>query len=393
MAHKTPTAQIKRAWRTVTLVPGDGIGREITASLVSVFAAANVPILWDKYSSPSANDAELARIIESVSKTGALLKGPLGTPIGGGHASFNMELRKTLGLYANLRPFKTMPGVKSRYDGVDLIVVRENTEGEYSGVEHEVSPGVIESQKVTTRKACARIAEFAFKMATLEGRRKVTAVHKANIQKKSDGLFLECCREVAARHPKIGYEEMIVDNCCMQLVLNPERFDVLVLPNLYGDIVSDLCAGLIGGLGIAPSANIGTDKAMFEAVHGTAPDLAGKGIANPTALILSGVLLLRHLGLHQYADRIENAVRQVIAEGDNLTSDLGGTATTGWFTHALVRAIDRSIEDVGVHSSAKAESCVPLCIELPVSKVHHVPASGQARRKTKSPGQKLPVRE
>ncbi len=235
-----------------------------------------------------------------------------------------------------------MAGFKSRYEIIDLIVVRENTEGEYCGLEHEVIPGVVEALKIVTRTASTRIAEFAFTTAIQKGRRKVTAIHKANIMKKADGLFLRCCREVAQRHPTITYEEMLIDNCCMQLVLNPLRFDVLLLPNLYGDIVSDLCAGLIGRLGLAPSGNIGKRSAMFESVHGTAPDLAGKGVANPTALILSGVLALRHLGLNEYAAEIESAVRNTILSGKSLTRDLGGDASTQEFTDALVQALQHS---------------------------------------------------
>jgi isocitrate dehydrogenase (NAD+) len=263
-----------------------------------------------------------------VRRNGLALKGPTGTPIGGGHRSVNVELRKRLDLYANLRPVKTLPGVKCRYDGVDLIVVRENTESLYSGLEHEVVPGVVESLKIITEKASTRIARYAFEHAVRAERRRITAVHKANILKLSDGLFLDCCRKVAREYPQIRYDEMIVDATCMKLVLDPDPFDVLLLENLYGDIVSDLCAGLVGGLGLAPGANIGEHGAIFEAVHGTAPDIAGKNQANPVALILSAALMLEHVGEVAAAERVRRAVRDVMAEGRTLTPDLGGSAGT-----------------------------------------------------------------
>lgn len=259
------------------------------------------------------------------------------TPIGKGFRSLNLTLRKELQLYANVRPCMSIPGFKTRYDDVDLVTIRENTEGEYSGLEHEVVPGVVESLKVITRKSSTRVAEFAFEFAAKNGRKKVTAVHKANIMKLADGLFIKCCREVSEKYPHIQYEEMIVDNTCMQLVTNPNQFDVMVMPNLYGDIISDLCAGLIGGLGLTPSGNIGEGGlALMEAVHGTAPDLVGKDAANPTALLLSGVMMLRHLNLMQHAERIERATLGTIAEGKFLTKDLGGSSGTSDFTKAII---------------------------------------------------------
>jgi isocitrate dehydrogenase (NAD+) len=263
------------------------------------------------------------------------LKGPTETPVGTGHRSVNVELRKRLDLYANLRPVKTLPGVKSRYENVDIVVVRENTEDLYSGLEHVVVPGVVESLKIITEKASTRIAKFAFEYAKANARRKVTAVHKANIMKLSDGLFLDCCRAVARHHPEVTYDEMIVDNTCMQLVLDPTRFDILLLENLYGDIVSDLCAGFIGGLGMAPGANIGVDTALFEAVHGSAPDIAGKNLANPIAVVLSGAMMLDHLGEHKAAERVRQAVHAVLREGQKLTRDLGGTAGTTEIAEAI----------------------------------------------------------
>ncbi|MDP9291866.1 MAG: isocitrate/isopropylmalate family dehydrogenase, partial [Verrucomicrobiota bacterium] len=248
-------------------------------------------------------------------------------------------LRKAFQLYANLRPCHSIPGLKTRYDDVDVVVVRENTEGEYSGLEHEVVPGVVESLKIITRAASMRIAEFAFSYATTQNRKKISAIHKANIMKKSDGLFLECCREVSKKFPQIQYEEAIVDACCMQLVSNPNRYDVMVLPNLYGDIVSDLCAGLVGGLGVAPSGNIGEHGAIFESVHGTAPDIAGQGKANPTALLLSACMMLRHLGENELTDKIQAACYAVIASREHVTFDLGGRATTNEFTQAIIRSL------------------------------------------------------
>jgi isocitrate dehydrogenase (NAD+) len=318
---------------TATLIPGDGIGPEVVAAAVRVLSATGIEFEWEtQIAGESALGKEGValppKVLESIRKNKIALKGPTGTPIGTGHRSVNVDLRKQLDLYANLRPVATLPGVKSRYDGVDLVVVRENTEDLYSGLEHVVVPGVVESIKIITEKASTRIARFAFEYARTHGRKRVTSVHKANIMKLSDGLFLDCCRTVAKGFPEVRYDEIIVDNCCMQLVLDPTRFDMLLLENLYGDIVSDLCAGFIGGLGLAPGANIGEHVAVFEAVHGSAPDIAGKNLANPMALILSSALMLDHLGEQAAADRVRNAVRGVLAEGQKLTRDLGGSAGT-----------------------------------------------------------------
>ena len=266
------------------------------------------------------------------------LKGPTATPIGGGHQSINVQLRKKLGLYTNFRPVRMLPGLKTRFHdvAVNLAIFRENTEDLYAGLEHEIVPGVVESLKIITQNASMRIARAAFEYAHREGRCKVTAIHKANIMKLSDGLFLKCCREVAAGFPAIQYTELIVDNACMQLVMRPETFDLLVMPNLYGDIISDLCAGLVGGLGIVPGANMGDHHAIFEAVHGTAPDIAGKGLANPTALMQSAVLMLAHLGEREASVRLQSAIERVYAEGKHLTGDVGGPASTDEFTDAVI---------------------------------------------------------
>lgn len=328
----------------ITLIPGDGIGPEVTAAAVSVLRAAGVDIEWEtfvvgaealtKYGDPLPKD-----LIESIRRNKVALKGPVMTPIGTGFVSANVRLRKELDLYANLRPVKSLPGVPSRYENVDLVVVRENTEDLYSGLEHEVVPGVIESLKIITERASRRIARFAFEYARREGRRKITAIHKANIMKMSDGLFLRCFREVATEYPEIEADDLIVDNACMQLVMNPNQFDVLLLENLYGDIISDLGAGLVGGLGVVPGANIGDDMAVFEAVHGAAPNIAGKGVANPTALIQTAVLMLKHIGEREAAARIQMALERVLAEGKVLTRDLGGQASTLDFTEAVIRAL------------------------------------------------------
>jgi isocitrate dehydrogenase (NAD+) len=278
-------------------------------------------------------------VLESIRRNKVALKGPTETPVGTGHRSVNVELRKQLDLYANLRPVESLPGVKSRYADVDLVVVRENTEDLYSGLEHVVVPGVVESLKIITEKASTRIARFAFDYARTHARKKITAVHKANIMKLSDGLFLDCCRKVAKEYADVTYDEIIVDNACMQLVLDPSRFDVMLLENLYGDIVSDLCAGFVGGLGMTPGANIGVSEAVFEAVHGSAPDIAGKNLANPVALILSGALMLDHLGEHDAAERVRRAVRAVLAEGKKLTRDLGGTAGTTEIAEAIASRV------------------------------------------------------
>jgi isocitrate dehydrogenase (NAD+) len=278
-------------------------------------------------------------LVSALLRTRVGLKGPITTPVASGHASINVALRKALELYANFRPITRIPGIKTPFENVDMIVVRENTEGEYSGLEHTVVPGVVESLKIITAYASARIALFAFEYARKVGRKKITSVHKANIMKLSDGLFLDSARKIAAAFPDIEYQEMIVDNCCMQLVMRPQQFDMLLLENLYGDIVSDLAAGLVGGLGLVPGANLGEHCALFEAVHGSAPDLAGKNLANPTALVLSAVLMLHHLGQDLVADRLEKAVHSVYQEGRCLTRDIGGTASTEEFTSALIGAL------------------------------------------------------
>lgn len=331
---------------TLTLIPGDGIGPEVTDAAVRVIREAGVDIDWrivelgaealEKYGTQIPDHA-----IQSVRETRVALKGPVTTPVGVGFQSANVLLRKALQLYASLRPVKNVPGIGSCYTGIDLIVIRENTEGLYSGIEHEVVPGVVESLKIITRSASSRIARFAFDYAIRNGRKKITAVHKANIMKKSDGLFLECAREVAASHPEIEYEEMIVDSTCMQLVMNPYRFDMLLMENLYGDILSELCSGLVGGVAVVPGANIGDDAAVFEAVHGSAPDLAGKNVANPTGIILSAVMMLRHIGENDAANRIEQAIFDVLRRGDVRTPDLGGVATTVQMTDAVVQAMGK----------------------------------------------------
>lgn len=329
-----------------TLFPGDGIGPEICEAVKQVFVAARIPVQWDVQHvgtevDPRTNSMVTRENLDSVLRNKIGLKAPMTTPIGKGFRSLNLTLRKELDLYANVRPCFSIPGYKTRYDNVNLVTVRENTEGEYSGLEHEVVPGVVESLKVITRRASTRVAEFAFKYAKDHRRSKISAIHKANIMKKADGLFLECCREVAEKYPDIKYEEVIVDNACMQLVRDPTQFDVLVMPNLYGDILSDLCAGLIGGLGLTPSANIGTNGiALAEAVHGTAPDIAGKNLANPTALLLSGCMMLRLIDLHEAADRIQTACLSVIAEGKYRTRDLGGNSTMSDFTAAIIDKLD-----------------------------------------------------
>jgi isocitrate dehydrogenase (NAD+) len=325
----------------ITLIPGDGIGPEVSAAVLRIIEAAGVQIEWERFIvGGAAQDLQGISlpdaVIESVRRNGVALKGPVATPIGSGFESVNVRLRKILDLYANLRPVRNLPGVTSRYGNVDLIIVRENTEGLYSGLEHEVIPGVVESLKIMTEKASTRIAIFAFEYARKFGRKRVTCVHKANIMKKSDGLFLHCFELVAVNYPEIQHDQKIVDNTCMQLVMNPEQFDILLMENLYGDIVSDLAAGLVGGLGVVPSGNIGHNAALFEAVHGTAPDLAGKNQANPTALLLSAIMMLRHINEEAAAGRIEGALNQVLAKRETVTRDLGGTASTRHFTDAII---------------------------------------------------------
>jgi len=330
---------------TVTLIPGDGIGPEVAASVVRILAEAGVPIEWEEHvaGTPALNrygDPLPFALLESIERNRVALKGPITTPVGEGFASVNVRLRKELDLYANLRPVRSLPGIPTRFGAVDLIVVRENTEDLYSGLEHIVVPGVVESLKIITERASLRIARFAFEYARRENRRKVTAVHKANIMKLSDGLFLDCFRRVAREYPEIEIEEKIVDNACMQLVLNPQQFDVLLLENLYGDIISDLAAGLVGGLGVVGGANLGDTIAVFEAVHGSAPDIAGKNIANPTAMLLSALMMLRHLGEGEAADRIYAALCRVLADRGIRTRDLGGSATTTEFTEAILAELN-----------------------------------------------------
>jgi isocitrate dehydrogenase (NAD+) len=328
----------------VTLIPGDGIGPEVTDATVRLLEAAGAELEWEaKEAKPivgqRTEDAHADPVVASLLETRVGLKGPVTTPVGFGHRSINVALRKALDLYANFRPIRKLPGIRTPFPNTDLVIVRENTEDLYAGLEHTVVPGVVESQKVITDRASTRIARFAFEYARKAGRKRIAAVHKANIMKLSDGLFLECCRKVAEDYSSIEYREVIVDNCCMQLVMAPSQFDVLLLPNLYGDIVSDLCAGLVGGLGLVPGANFGEDCAVFEAVHGSAPDIAGKGIANPTALTLSAILMLRYLGKAAVADRVERAIHRVYEDGRHLTRDVGGNANTEEFASAVIGAL------------------------------------------------------
>jgi isocitrate dehydrogenase (NAD+) len=336
---------------TITLIPGDGIGPELAEASRRVLDVSGVEFEWEVVDAGEGVMAEYGtplpeHVLESITRNKVALKGPITTPVGEGFRSVNVTLRQVLGLYANLRPARSIKGLETRYENVDLVIVRENTEDLYAGIEHRVGRDAAESIKIITREASERIARFAFDYAVANGRRKVTAVHKANIMKLSDGLFLESCRTVAADYEgRIEFEDRIVDNMCMQLVQKPDLYDVLVLPNLYGDIVSDLAAGLVGGLGVAPGANIGTEAAVFEPVHGSAPKYAGLNKANPTALILSGALMLRHLGYPAEADRVETAVRDVIEEGRTTTYDIGGSAGTSEFADAI---IERLTSGVGV---------------------------------------------
>ncbi|PYS93506.1 MAG: isocitrate dehydrogenase (NAD(+)) [Acidobacteria bacterium] len=327
----------------ITLIPGDGIGPEVSAQVVRIIEAAGVEVTWEThYAGAQAlekfGDTLPQELLDSILHNKVALKGPITTPIGKGFTSVNVGLRKALDLYANLRPVRALPNVPCRYPELDLVIVRENTEDLYAGLEHVVVPGVVESLKIITEKASTRIARFAFDYARREGRKKITAVHKANIMKLSDGLFLECFRNVARDYPEIAADDKIVDNACMQLVMRPEQFDVMLLENLYGDIVSDLCAGLVGGLGLVPGANIGERGAVFEAVHGSAPDIAGQGVANPTALLQSAILMLRHIGERDAAERIEQGMLAVFREGKVRTRDIGGTAKTSEFARAIIEA-------------------------------------------------------
>jgi isocitrate dehydrogenase (NAD+) len=328
----------------VTLLPGDGIGPEVVRATVAVLEATGVKFEWKeveagadfmlKHGTPLPD-----HVLNSARSTGVALKGPMTTPIGGGYTSPNVALRKGLELYACLRPVRSLPAVESRYSDVDLVVIRENTEGLYSGIEHLVHPGVVESLKVVTDHASLRVSRFAFEYAKARGRRKITAIHKANIMKMSDGLFLECSRQVARDYPEIEYDEMIVDATCMKLVMDPHQFDVLLMENLYGDILSDLCAGLVGGLGLVPGANIGDDCAVFEAVHGSAPDIAGKGLANPLALIRSSCLMLDHIGETEASEKVDRAIIQMLRAGEPRTPDMGGTARTMDIADAIIQRL------------------------------------------------------
>ncbi len=330
----------------ITLIPGDGIGPEVTKPTLAIIKAAGVKIDWE----PHLAGAEALKkhgttipqsLMDSFERNRVALKGPVTTPVGEGFTSVNVALRQTFNLYANLRPIKNLPGVKARYQGIDLIVVRENTEGLYSGIEHEVIPGVVESLKIMTEKACTKIARFAFDFARRNGRKKIAAVHKANIMKLSDGLFLDCARKVAASHKSIAFSDVIVDNACLQLVIDPWQFDMLLMENLYGDILSDLAAGLVGGLGVVPGANLGDGHALFETVHGSAPDIKGKNIANPSAMIQAAIMMLQHLAEKAAANRISRALERVLMGGETLTADLGGHASTTKFAEAIIREMER----------------------------------------------------
>ncbi len=338
-------AAADRAPYAVTLIPGDGIGPEVVDAAVQILEATGLVFEWDRQDAGAEvvsryGTALPDHVVTSILKNRIALKGPVATPVGGGFTSVNVTLRKRLGLYANVRPARNLPGIKTPFENVDVVVVRENSEDLYAGIEHVVVPGVVESLKIITEVASTRIARHAFDYAVANGRKKITAVHKANIMKLSDGLFLDCCRKVSREYPDITYDEMIVDNCCMQLVTKPQQFDVMVMENLYGDIVSDLVSGLVGGLGVTGSANIGPDATVFEAVHGSAPDIAGKGVANPTAVLMSGILMLRQLGETEAAARVENAVLATFRARKHVTRDLGGTATTAEYVAAVIGAME-----------------------------------------------------
>ncbi|KAI4175191.1 MAG: hypothetical protein LQ346_008108 [Caloplaca aetnensis] len=327
---------------TVTLIEGDGIGPEISQSVKDIFAAAKAPIVWESVDvTPQLKDGRTVipdKAIDSVKKNYVALKGPLATPIGKGHVSLNLTLRRTFNLFANVRPCKSIAGYKTPYDNVDTVLIRENTEGEYSGIEHIVIDGVVQSIKLITRQASERVLRFAFQYAEDVGRKKVRAVHKATIMKMSDGLFLNTARNVSKDFPRVDFDAELLDNTCLKIVTDPTPYNdkVLVMPNLYGDILSDMCAGLIGGLGLTPSGNIGDECSIFEAVHGSAPDIAGKGLANPTALLLSSIMMLQHMGLNEHADNIQKAIFDTLAEGKHLTGDLGGKAKTHEYTKAIM---------------------------------------------------------
>jgi isocitrate dehydrogenase (NAD+) len=332
---------------TITLIPGDGIGPEVTDAVVKILASTGVSIDWDRHDAGVRAVERTGKtlpqaLLDSIIRNRVALKGPVTTPVGEGFTSVNVGLRQTLDLYSNLRPVANLPGVTARFQNIDLVIVRENTEDLYAGLEHVVVPGVVESLKIITEKASTRIARFAFEHARTHSRKKVTAIHKANIMKLSDGLFLESARAVAKQFADIAYDERIVDAACMQLVMKPEQFDVLLLPNLYGDIVSDLCAGLVGGLGLVPGANLGEKGAVFEAVHGSAPDIAGQNLANPIALLMSALMMLDHIGEGGAAARVRAALTRILIAGRVRTRDLGGDATTSAFADALCREIEAS---------------------------------------------------
>jgi isocitrate dehydrogenase (NAD+) len=331
------------AKHTIVLIPGDGIGPEVSSATKKVLEAAGLSVEWVELPAGATaleqgmDNVLPERTLAAIKAHKVALKGPVTTPVGKGFKSVNVQLRQKLNLYAAIRPVRSMPGIKTRYENVDLVIVRENTEGLYSGIENEVAPGVVTSTKVATELGCTRIARYAFRYATRRHRRKITVFHKANIMKLTDGLFLKCAQRIQdEEYPNIEYEEVIIDAGCMKLVQDPSRFDVMLMENLYGDLMSDLCAGLVGGLGVTPGANIGDDAAVFEAVHGSAPDLAGKGVANPLALIMSGVMMLNHIHEEALAERIKNAYNIVLSEGKTLTRDLGGSAGTNEFADAII---------------------------------------------------------
>src|SRR5689334_7859286 len=329
----------------ITLIPGDGIGPEVTDATVRILEATGLKFEWERCNAGQEAYEKYGEyipkeLIESIERTRVALKGPVTTPIGGGFSSINVALRKRFELFANFRPIRNLPGVPTRYPGVDLVVIRENTEGLYSGIEHEVVPGVVESLKIITEKASTRISRFAFEYARRMHRKKIHAIHKANIMKMSDGLFIRCSRNISKEYPEITYGEHIVDNTCMQLVMNPYQYDMLLLENLYGDIISDLCAAFVGGLGFVPGANYGDHAAIFEAVHGSAPDIAGKNIANPTAVLRSALLMLRHIGEHDAALKIRNALEKVYRDREKLTRDVGGKAGTSQFADHIIEAME-----------------------------------------------------
>ena len=340
----------------ITLIPGDGIGPEVTKATVRILEATGLKFEWETFQAGAEayekyHEYIPKELLDSIDRNRVALKGPVTTPVGGGFASINVALRKKFELYANFRPIRNLPHIPTRYPDVDLIILRENTEGLYSGIEHEVVPGVVESLKIITEKASTRIARFAFDYARKNGRKKIHAIHKANIMKMSDGLFIRCSRNVSKEYPEITYGEHIVDNTCMQLVMNPYQYDVLLLENLYGDIISDLCAAFVGGLGFVPGANIGDQHAIFEAVHGSAPDIAGKNMANPTAVLRSSLLMLRHIGEHDAALRIRNALEKVYRDREKLTRDVGGKAGTSEFADHIIEAMKTADVENAAQSS------------------------------------------